>query len=137
MLEELADMGFGWRDIARMVGVSVPSLRKWRSGDMPTGENRRSIAQLLAFVQIIRDDHLVFGPATWMEVPITTDAPLTGIDLYSGGHLDAVFDLATHNCTPGQALDAAVPDWRERFRSDWEVELGDDGQPYIHQKTER
>ena len=30
LLSELADLGLSWRDIARLVGVSVPALRKWR-----------------------------------------------------------------------------------------------------------
>ena len=30
MLGELGDMGFAWRDLARMVGVSVPAVQKWR-----------------------------------------------------------------------------------------------------------
>jgi transcriptional regulator with XRE-family HTH domain len=137
LLEELAEMGFGWRDIARMVGVSVPALRRWRNGEMPTGENRRAIAQLLAFIQIIRDDHLVFGPASWMEVPIADGTPLTGIDLYTAGHWELVFDLATLNCTPEEALDHAEPNWRERYHSDWEVGTAADGQPYIRSKPGR
>lgn len=31
-LEQLADYGFAWRDIARVVGVSVPAITKWRKG---------------------------------------------------------------------------------------------------------
>ena len=31
MLAELGDMGFGWRDVARMLGVSVPAVQKWRA----------------------------------------------------------------------------------------------------------
>jgi transcriptional regulator with XRE-family HTH domain len=135
LLDELADMGFGWRDIARMVGVSVPALRRWRNGDMPTGENRRAIAQLVAFVQIIRDDHFVFDPASWMEVPIASGAPLTSIDLYADGRWDLVFDLATSNCTPEQALDNAKPDWRTRYHSDWEVGVAADGDPYIRPRA--
>jgi transcriptional regulator with XRE-family HTH domain len=135
LLEELAAMGFGWRDIARMVGVSVPALRRWRNGDMPTGENRRAIAQLVAFVQIIRDDHLVFEPASWMEVPIASGAPLTSIDLYADGRWDLVFDLATSNRSPEDALDNAKPDWRERYDSGWEVGMAADGQPYIRPRS--
>jgi hypothetical protein len=30
MLRELAELGFAWRDIARLVGVSVPAVQKWR-----------------------------------------------------------------------------------------------------------
>lgn len=39
-LEQLADYGFAWRDIARVVGVSVPAITKWRKGAGVTGENR-------------------------------------------------------------------------------------------------
>ena len=137
LLNQLSQMGFAWRDIARMVGVSVPALRRWRNGELPGGENRRRIAQLVAFAEIICDDHLVFEPASWMEVPIVSDAPTTPIDLYATGHLDVVFDLAADHCSPEAALDAAIPDWRERFRSNWEVGTAEDGQPYIRSKPGR
>jgi len=136
LLNELADTGFGWRDIARMVGVSVPALRRWRNGELPTGENRRAIAQLLAFAQIIGEDH-VFEPASWMEVPLAEGAPTTRIDLFASGQLDVVFDLATQNCTPEAAMDVAEPGWRERYKSDWEVAAAPDGQPYIGVKPDR
>lgn len=137
LLDELAALGFAWRDIARMVGVSVPALRRWRSGERPSGGNRRAIAQLLAFAQIIRDDHRVFEPASWMEVPIVSGAPTTAVDLYVAGHLEVVFDLAAEHCTPEVALDTAEPGWSERYRSDWEVGTAEDGQPYIRPKPGR
>jgi len=99
MLDEVAGLGFPWRDIARMIGVSVPALRRWRHGERPSGENRRAIAQLLAFAQIITDQ--VFDPASWMEVPISSEAPTTPIDLYAASHFDIIFELATGACTPG------------------------------------
>ena len=134
LLSELADLGFGWRDIARMVGVSVPALRRWRNGEPPTGENRGAIARLLAFAKILSEDHMIFDPASWMEVPVVEGAPTTRIDLYVAGRLDVVFDLATHHCVPEAAMDAAEPGWRERYRSDWEVATASDGQPYIRLK---
>lgn len=132
LLDQLADMGFAWRDIARMIRVSVPALRRWRSGERPTGDNRRAIAQLLAFVQIITDQ--VYEPASWMEMQISSAAPITALDLYADGHLHVIFDLATGNTTPEAALDSVQPDWRDRFRSDWEVAVADDGEPYIRLK---
>lgn len=137
LLDQLSDLGFAWRDIARMVGVSVPALRRWRAGDRPTGENRRSLAQILAFAQIVRDDHLVFEPASWMEVRISRDAPTTSIDLYAAGHLDVVYDLAAGHCSPEDALDATDSGWREKYRSDWEVATAADNQPYIRPKNGR
>lgn len=135
VLDQLSDLGYAWRDIARMVGVSVPALRRWRGGELPSGDNRRAIAELLAFTQIISEDHLVFEPASWMEVPVTGSAPVTKIDLYAAGQLDVIFDLASSHCTPEQALDTAEPNWRERYRSDWEVAVGDDGERYIRPTT--
>lgn len=136
LLGALADLGFGWRDIARMVGVSVPALRRWRQGEMPTGDNRRAIAQLLAFVELLSEDH-VFGLASWMEAPIVTCAPTTRIDLYAAGRLKVVFDLAAEKCSPEAAMDIAEPGWRDRYRSDWEVADGEDGQPVIRRKPDR
>jgi hypothetical protein len=132
LLDQLADVGFAWRDIARMIRVSVPALRRWRSGERPTGDNRRAIAQLLALVQIITDQ--VYEPASWMEMQISSAAPTTALDLYADGHYQVIFDLATGNITPDTALDSVQPDWRERFRSDWEVGVADDGEPYIRPK---
>lgn len=137
LLEELSEMGFAWRQIAEMLGVSVPALRKWRSGDRPTGENRRQVSQLLAFVQMLRDDHLVFEPASWMEVPLSRDAPITPVDLYAFGKLRVIHDLAAEKIGPEAALDAVDPEWRERYRTDWEIAAGEDGQPVIRPKPDR
>jgi hypothetical protein len=137
LLEQLSDMGFAWRDIARMVGVSVPALRRWRTGELPSGQHRRGVAQLLAFAETIRDELVIFEPASWMEVPISGEAPTTPIDLYAAGQLDTVFDLASEHCTPEEALDQAEPGWRDKYRSDWEVDTAEDGQPYIRLKSEQ
>lgn len=135
LLSDISEMGFGWRDIARMVGVSVPALRRWRHGESPTGEHSRRIAELAAFVRILTEDHLVADVASWMEMPITRDVPLSGIDLYADGHLLAIFDLASEHITPEQALDEADPGWRERYHSDFEVFRAGDGQPAIRPRS--
>ncbi len=132
LLELLSELGFAWRDIARMVGVSVPALRRWRNGERPTGDNQRAIAQVLAFARIIQEEHLPLHEiASWMEVPITREAPVTPIDLYASGHLSVVHDLAAGHRTSDAALDEVAPGWRERYRTAWEVSTADDGQPYI------
>src|ERR1035437_9408290 len=42
LLSELSEnWGVGWSGIARMVGVSVPALRKWRLGEPAAPANRR------------------------------------------------------------------------------------------------
>jgi hypothetical protein len=137
LLEQLSDLGFAWRDIARMVGVSVPAMRRWRAGDLPSGQHRRGIAQLLAFAEIIRDELVIFEPASWMEIPISSQAPTTPIDLYAANRLDTVFDLASEHCTPEEALDQTEPGWRDKYRSDWEVDTAEDGQPYIRLRSDQ
>jgi hypothetical protein len=58
VLEQVAGHGFAWRGIARMLGVSVPALRRWRQEEPATGEHPLSIARLLAVVGILREDPL-------------------------------------------------------------------------------
>ena len=135
LLGEINELGFGWRDIAGMIGISVPALRRWRQGESPTGEHRRRIAELAAFVRILSEDHLVADVASWMEMPISSDAPLTCIDLYTQGQLLTIFDLASEHIAPDQALDSAEPGWRERYHSEYEVFRAGDGQPAIRPRS--
>ncbi|MGO9873303.1 MAG: hypothetical protein ACLPVY_05835 [Acidimicrobiia bacterium] len=135
LLQDLNDMGFGWRDVARMVGVSVPALRRWRQGESPTGEHRRRIAELVAFLGILAQDHLVGDVASWMEMPVTKEYPVTPLDLYAGQNLLTIFDLASDNITPDRALDEAEPGWRDRYQSDYEVFRAGDGQPAIRARS--
>jgi hypothetical protein len=39
VLQQLADLGFAWRDIARLVKVSVPAIQKWRQGQGMSGRS--------------------------------------------------------------------------------------------------
>ncbi|NNN22067.1 MAG: hypothetical protein HKL80_08725 [Acidimicrobiales bacterium] len=135
ILNELLNYGFAWRDISNMIGVSIPSLRRCRNGERPTGSDRGALAQLLAFIQIIENEHRVSEPASWMEVPIASEAPTNGIDLYINGYLGTLYDLAAQQCSPEAALDIAEPGWRDKYRSNWEVVSDDDDQPYIKFKS--
>lgn len=137
LLTYLAEQGFGWRDVARMVGVSIPALRRWRQGDRLTGAHRRAVAQLASFVQVLIEDQLVFDPASWLEVPIVDEAPISGADFYAEGRLDLIYDLVTGHASPEAAMDEAYPDWRGRFRTDWKVEIAEDGLPSISQREDR
>ena len=128
MLNELADAGFAWRDIAALAGVSVPAVRRWRQGEAPTGPNRLAIARIVAFVETLRDDHLVSDVASWMEVPLVPDAPVTAIDLAAAGRLQEVVEIAAGHSTGEEVLDRLQPGWRERYRSDFEVFEAPDGE---------
>lgn len=127
LLERLAETGFAWRDIARMIGVSVPALRRWRQGESPTGSHLLDIARLLSFTEVLRTDHLIADVACWMEMPLVPDAPLTGVDLAADGHFADLFDLAAGHERPEAVLDRWQQDWRDRYRSRFEVFEGSDG----------
>ncbi len=128
MLDELAGRGFAWRDIARLVGVSVPAVRRWRQGESPTGPHLLAIARLLAFTEILRVDHLVSDVAGWLEMPLVPEAPLTGIDMAADGRFVDLLDLATGHETPEAALDRWQPGWHERSSSQFEVFEAADGE---------
>lgn len=135
LLGDIAAAGFAWRDIARIVGVSVPAVRRWRQGEPPTGAHLLGIARLGAFIKTLQEDHLVAQVASWMEMPLVPEAPLTGIDLASDGRLPDLIDLAAGHGTPEALLDDWTPGWRERYASEFEVFEAPDGEPGIRVRS--
>jgi transcriptional regulator with XRE-family HTH domain len=134
MLSELADLGFSWRDIARMVGVSVAAIQKWRKGENVTGPNRHKLATLLAACDFIIVHFHAEDVAQWFETPIIDGAPITPIDIWSEGNYLVLFEYATQQMTPDQAMNEFRPDWRESFRSNWETFEAADGNLSIRAK---
>ncbi|ETD34420.1 transcriptional regulator [Williamsia sp. D3] len=119
-LEELADHGFAWRDLARILGVSVPAVNKWRKGDGITGHNRLRIAKLLAVVDML-ETQMVSEPASWLEIPLRQGVSLTAIDLLAEGRYDLVLELAGTNTgvgTPETVLDEYDASWRTNLVHD-------------------
>lgn len=124
LLDELSmDRGLAWAHIARLVGVSVPALRKWRLGHPPAAENRRRIAELCAFMALL-ERFPVEEPAGWLEARVTSISTLTGLDLYltEGGPV-ALLEYAGHRCSLNDLLDTQVPDWQTRFASDSKLRI--------------
>ncbi len=134
MLGELADLGFAWRDIARLVGVSVPAVQKWRKGEGASGDSRMRIASLLAACDLIVDHYRVDEIASWFEMPLSSSAPVTPIALYAANRADLVFEFASLHTDPEALLSEFDPDWRERYRSDFEVFEASDGNRSIRMK---
>mgnify|MGYP003610418792 CR=1 FL=1 len=134
MLAELADLGFAWRDIARLVNVSVPAVQKWRRGEKASGDSRFRIASLLAACDLITSHYLVEEIASWFEMPLSASAPVTPIDLYEANRADLVFEFANGHADPEALLSEFEPDWRERYRSDFEVFEAGDGNRSIRMK---
>jgi hypothetical protein len=134
LLEELADLGFAWRDIARLVGVSVPAIQKWRRGEGTTGDNRRKVASLVAACDLVAEHYGIQDVASWFEMPLLDGVPVTPIELWARGRPDLVFDYASGHGDSEQILTSSDPQWRERYRSDFEVFRSDDGQLSIRPK---
>lgn len=129
-LEQLSDHGFAWRDIARVVGVSVPAINKWRKGTGITGENRLKIARLLALIDML-SDRFIDEPASWLEMPISDGVGLSRMDLLERGRYDLVLALAsphTGDGTVDSVLNEIDPDWRENLVDNmFESYVADDG----------
>jgi hypothetical protein len=129
-LEQLSDFGFAWRDVARVIGVSVPALNKWRKGTGITGENRLKIARLLALTDML-SDRFIDEPASWLEMPITEGVGLSRMDLLERGRYDLVVALAsthTGDGTVGTVLNEIDPNWRDNFVDNtFESYMAEDG----------
>jgi hypothetical protein len=136
-LEQLSDYGLAWRDIARVIGVSVPAINKWRKGTGITGENRLKIARLLGLIDML-GDRLIDEPASWLEMPITDGVTLSRMDLLERGRYDLVVALASTHTGDGtveSVLNEAEPEWRERLVDNtFEAYIEDDGHVSIRLK---
>ena len=134
MVGELADLGFAWRDIAQMIGVSVPAVQKWRKGEKASGDSRARLASLLAACDLIASHYMVDEIASWFEMPLSPTAPVTPITLYAANRADLVFEFASGHTDPEVLLTEFDPEWRERYRSDFEVFEAGDGNRSIRMK---
>lgn len=131
LLTKLADSGFAWSDIARIVGVSVPALRKWRQGDSPNGENRRRIAEVAAVCGVILERNPVIQDvAGWLETPLSPDAVTSGIDLLVDHQYGLLFEYSDGR-DPEEILDAFNPLWRSDSATGVEVFTAADGLPAL------
>ena len=137
LVSELGDRGLSWATIARLVGVSSTAVRKWRRGDTITGENRRRLAGVVAFLDLIKAAlSPLEDPCSWLEVPLADGTTLTAADIYAAGGADILLDWAGGRLTAEEMLDAFDCDWRSRYATDdrFELAIADDGQPMIVEK---
>ena len=130
LLNELADDGLAWRDIARLVGVTVPAVRKWRQGDPPTGAHRKAIAGLLAFIDVLRSDHQIMDVPSWLEMPLI-DSSVTGLDVYAAGLVEPLVMHAAGHISAEQLLDQYDPSWRSATDNRFEIITAADGQAAV------
>ncbi len=134
LLDQLADLGFAWRDLARLVGVSVPAIQKWRKGGSTMPENRQRLAQLLAACDLIIQHRSTADIGQWFEMPLLQEVPVTPIDLWAEGQYTLVFEHALEHRESEYILSRFQPDWRERYASDFETFVAGDGQLSIRMR---
>jgi transcriptional regulator with XRE-family HTH domain len=138
LLNEFAEMGFSWRDVAQLIGVSVPAIQKWRRGGGVTPNHRRHIARALATCKLLEGHPFsIQDIASWLEMPIEPGVPITPLDLLGRGRIDLLLRWAGHSdARPEGVLDEIEPDWRDRYESRFEVFTAPDGQPGIRFRQE-
>lgn len=134
LLRELAvDRGMTWSSIARLCGVSVSAVRKWRTGEAPSPESRLAVARLAAFIGLL-DELPVSEPAAWLAMPMMSGYTVTAEDLYVAGHADRLLDFASGQSDLSEVLGRLDKDWRTRYQSHFEVIEAGDGMPSIVQQ---
>lgn len=131
LVEELGDLGFSWRDVARTAGVALPVLRRWRQGAPTSGGNAERTAMLVALCEIARGDR-IDDVAGRLEAPIDPAAPVTGMDLLANDRFDLVLRLLSEGGEGAVSiLDEFEPGWRDRYASDVEVFVAPDERPGV------
>jgi len=133
-LRALGELGFAWRDIAKMLGVTVPAVQKWRRGGGIDGLNKERIHRLAAACDCLAHPFDVKDIAGWMERPLLYPTPVTPMDLWIAKEYDLLFAAADDNSDPEAILTKFDPEWRERYRSDFETYEAEDGLLAIRMK---
>lgn len=132
LVEELGELGFSWRDIARIAGVAPPVLRQWRRGALATGGNGERLAMLVALCEVAGRDPRIDDAAGRLEAPLSSAAPVNGIDLVASDRFDLALRLLTARGKAAEIiLDEFESGWRVRYASHVEVFVAPDGLPGV------
>lgn len=134
LLEALADAGFSWATIARLVEITPTAVRKWRKGAGVTASNQQRLAHLLAMARMLtRVQPRIDDVAYWLETPCREDTALLRLDLYRAQAYNALLALAAERRPVVELLDEVLPDWRRLHGRDARFELvwTEDGGPLI------
>jgi hypothetical protein len=136
LLESLWESGFSWRDIARLLTVSVPAIQKWRSGEKMSPKNFARLRDFIAAYDTVAANKPEVDVAGWLDVPLLSDVPVTLQHLWIDGNPSLFFEYALGDLKPEDALDLFDPDWQRRYRDDgFETFVGADGNLSIRTKN--
>ena len=114
LLRALGDAGMSWRDLARLVQVSVPAVQKWRRGGDITGANRLRLARVVALLDVLSANAIV-EQVSWLEMPVKDGVHVSRMDMLADGRFDLVLELISddHTTVPVEGvLDEYKPSWR-------------------------
>lgn len=120
LLGRAGEAGLAWRDVARIVGVTVPAVQKWRKGEGISGPKRLTLARLVALMDVL-EANFIHEPASWLEMPIRDGVGLSRLDLLAAGRFDLVLLLIADDAVPveiDQVLDEYDSEWRSRYVDD-------------------
>lgn len=127
LLEELANQrGMSWSNIARMVGVSVGAIRKWRRDASATAENRLALGKLAAFLDLL-ELLPIEDPATWLEIPLIEGYTVTGTDLYRAQREILLLEYAGRRIDEEALMRGYDPHWRDKYQTQFRVYKASDG----------
>lgn len=136
MLSSLWESGLSWRDIARLLKVSIAAVQKWRSGEKMAPKNFARLRDFAAAYDTVGAHKPGVDIASWMDVPILTDVPITPRNLWTDGDPSTFFEYSLGSLKPEAALDLFEPEWRQRYRNDgFESFVGEDGLLSIRTKN--
>jgi hypothetical protein len=120
--------GAAWIDIAKVVGVSVPALRKWRVGAArPRHEHRERLAAFVACLEALRVSG-VAEPAGRFQVRLLDNYSVTLTDVFAPERVPGIVGCVTGSLSPADLLDYSAPDWRTRYKAQTRLLVGDDGE---------
>jgi hypothetical protein len=127
MLEELADAGMSWAEIAVVAEVTPAAVRKWRRGGDAAGGKRMAVAQLMSLLEML-SEFSVAEPAAYLISPVVPETTVTVLDVFRAGRHDLVLDLACQRKPASTVLDEFQPTWRTKSDRRYVVQTGEDGE---------
>lgn len=129
--------GAAWVDIAAILGVSVPGLRKWRLAEAkPRRHHRERLAAYVACLAALRECG-VDEPAGRLEVRLLDSYSVTLAQLFEPERVPQILRYASGDLTAVEVLDALSPDWREVYAAKTQIYLDGDGELAMRFQSER
>jgi len=128
VITHLGTYGFAWTDVARIVGVSVPALRKWRMQKGINSAHAFSLARLVAFAQYLREEGGVDDVVAWLALPIRSGVPISFMDVVAKGGMIDICEYTRSWIAADTILDTWIPGWHDRFRQRFEIVETADGE---------